>query len=227
RQPRVRHPPADADHRGHGHRPGGLRRSRVQPRTGQTDQRLHRQADGGARAPRLRRHVAVGHQTGRMASFRSWRCARPARRIRSYPDLRNGSGDDMDMTDEADDKRPPGRPAEGLVPWPSAESAPAARSRRVSLVKLPRVKIISPVATARTASGVAKVALTAAGEVAAWSVYTAIGVTGTVVKGSRAGLPAREVLAEAEAEVRDAVRRALRLPAAPDAAAGLPTLREQ
>lgn len=133
----------------------------------------------------------------------------------------------MDMTDEADDKRPPGRPAEGLVPWPSAESAPAARSRRVSLVKLPRVKIISPVATARTASGVAKVALTAAGEVAAWSVDTAIGVTGTVVKGSRAGLPAREVLAEAEAEVRDAVRRALRLPAAPDAAAGLPTLREQ
>jgi Abortive infection alpha len=49
------------------------------------------------------------------------------------------------------------------------------------------------------------------------------------VRGSVAGAPPREVLAAAEAEVRDAVRRALRLPATPEPPdpAALPTLREQ
>jgi len=132
------------------------------------------------------------------------------------------------MTDSSDHDRPPDRAADELSPWPPAETAPVSRSRRISLAKIPRVKIISPLETARAASGVAKVALTAAGEVAAWSVDTALGVTGTVVKGSMAGTPAREVLAEAEAEVREAVRRALRLPAAPHTETpGLPTLREQ
>ncbi len=135
----------------------------------------------------------------------------------------------MDMTDSSDGNHAPGDPGHpGGELSPRPQAAPVPRSRRVSLVKIPRVKIISPLQTARTAGGVAKVALTAAGEVAAWSVDTAIGVTGTVVKGSMSGMPAREVLAEAEAEVRDAVRRALRLPPSPDTdAPGLPTLREQ
>lgn len=83
--------------------------------------------------------------------------------------------------------------------------------------------------TVRAATGVARVAVTAATEVAAWSFDTALGVGATVVRGSVAGAPPREVLAEAEAEVRDAVRRALRLPATPEPPdpAALPTLREQ
>ncbi|MBF6142956.1 DUF4393 domain-containing protein [Nocardia farcinica] len=122
----------------------------------------------------------------------------------------------MAMTESSDEDH---TPSKELAPWPLAEDAPAGRSRRAP---------ISPVRTVRAAGGVAKVALTAAGEVTAWTVDTALGVTGTVVKGSMAGLPPREVLAEAEAEVRDAVRRALRLPAAADAAdPALPTLREQ
>jgi hypothetical protein len=83
--------------------------------------------------------------------------------------------------------------------------------------------------TVRAATGVARVAVTAASEVAAWSFDTALGVGATVVRGSVAGAPPREVLAAAEAEVRDAVRRALRLPATPEPPdpAALPTLREQ
>ncbi|MFI9508758.1 Abi-alpha family protein [Nocardia sp. NPDC052566] len=93
----------------------------------------------------------------------------------------------------------------------------------------PRRQSALPVQTVRAATGVARVAWTAVSGATAWGIDTALGVAGTVVKGSIAGAPPREVLAEAEAEVRDAVRRALGLPAAtstPDATA-VPTLREQ
>lgn len=88
---------------------------------------------------------------------------------------------------------------------------------------------LTPLRTVRAATGVARVAFTAAAGVTAWTVDTALGVGATVVRGSMAGAPPREVLAEAEAGVRDAVRRALGLPAGadqPDPAA-VPTLREQ
>ncbi|WP_433199175.1 Abi-alpha family protein [Nocardia sp. CA-107356] len=83
--------------------------------------------------------------------------------------------------------------------------------------------------TVRATTGVARVAVTAAAEVTAWGIDTALGVGAAVVRGSIAGNPPREVLAEAEAEVRDAVRRALRLPATPDQPTpdAVPTLREQ
>ncbi|WP_083911604.1 Abi-alpha family protein [Nocardia takedensis] len=87
----------------------------------------------------------------------------------------------------------------------------------------------SPLDTVRAATGVAKVAVTAAGAVTSWSVDTALGLGATVVRGSIAGNPPREVLAEAEAEFRSALRRALGLPPqdTPDTLAGVPTLREQ
>jgi len=83
--------------------------------------------------------------------------------------------------------------------------------------------------TVRATTGVARVAVTAAAGVTAWGIDTALGVGATVVRGSIAGNPPREVLAEAEAEVRDAVRRALRLPATPEQPTpdAVPTLREQ
>ncbi|MEU8896377.1 Abi-alpha family protein [Nocardia sp. NPDC048505] len=77
--------------------------------------------------------------------------------------------------------------------------------------------------TVRAGVGVARVALTAASKVTAWSVGTAADVGKTVVRGSMAGAPPAEVLAEAESEFKGAVRRALGVPGA-DA---VPALREQ
>ncbi|MGY4099753.1 Abi-alpha family protein [Nocardia sp. R16R-3T] len=83
--------------------------------------------------------------------------------------------------------------------------------------------------TVRASTGVARVVVSAAAGVTAWGIDTALGVGATVVRGSIAGNPPREVLAEAEAEVRDAVRRALRLPTTPEQPTpdAIPTLREQ
>ena len=91
-------------------------------------------------------------------------------------------------------------------------------------------RVAVPVATVRAATGMARVAWTAVSGATSWGVATAANVTSTVVQRSIQGVPAREVLAEAETEVRDAVRRALGLPADAEAPAtqGVPsTLREQ
>lgn len=63
--------------------------------------------------------------------------------------------------------------------------------------------------TVRTATGVARVAWSAVTEATAWGVGTALGVTGTVLRGSMAGQPPREILTEAGAQVRDSMLRAL------------------
>ncbi|MET7771573.1 Abi-alpha family protein [Nocardia sp. NPDC005366] len=115
---------------------------------------------------------------------------------------------------------------------PTQFSSEIAR-RPIGAVELPDARrgraLPTPRQTVRAATGVAKVAVSAAGAVTAWSVDTALGVGSTVVRGSMAGTPTREVLAEAEAEFKGAVRKALGLPGAPAAgdAAEVPTLREQ
>ncbi|MFE3543519.1 Abi-alpha family protein [Nocardia sp. NPDC059177] len=87
---------------------------------------------------------------------------------------------------------------------------------------------ISPARTVRAATGVARVALTAASGMTMWTLDTALGVTVTVLRGSLAGTPPNEVLAEAETEVRDRLRHALGLPTSTDYHRdGMPTLREQ
>ncbi|MFR9752963.1 Abi-alpha family protein [Nocardia sp. 004] len=94
--------------------------------------------------------------------------------------------------------------------------------------ELPR-RVTTPVAAARAATGLARFAVTTVTEVAVWSVGTAVGVTATVARRSIEGVPRREVFAEAEAELRDALRRALGLPdaAISPAPEHPPTLREQ
>lgn len=52
---------------------------------------------------------------------------------------------------------------------------------------------VSPVRTVRAATGVARVALTAASGVTLWTLDTALGVTVTVLRGSIAGTPPKEV----------------------------------
>ncbi|WP_378734016.1 Abi-alpha family protein [Nocardia brasiliensis] len=111
-------------------------------------------------------------------------------------------------------------PSTEIARWP--DSAVARRDESASRVPY-------PVAGVRAATGVARVAWTAMTGVTAWGVGTAVGVTSTVVQRSIQGVPPREVLAEAESEVRDRVRRALGFPEAPNepAAHAVPTLREQ
>lgn len=87
---------------------------------------------------------------------------------------------------------------------------------------------MSPARTVRAATGVARVALTAASGMTLWTLDTALGVTVTVLRGSLAGNPPEEVLAEAETEVRDRLRHALGLPTSTDYhREAMPTLREQ
>ncbi len=117
----------------------------------------------------------------------------------------------MAVVNDPDDGESPGYSTE-LVRRPGAE--PATRS-------------VGPV---RTATGVVWVAVSAVTEVTAWGLGTALGVTGTVVRGSMAGRPTREVLSEAGEQVKDSVRRALGIPGAPDAphiAPSAPGLRER
>ncbi|MBF6178389.1 Uncharacterised protein [Nocardia otitidiscaviarum] len=63
--------------------------------------------------------------------------------------------------------------------------------------------------TVRTTTGVVRVAWSALTEVTAWGVGTALGVTGTVLRGSMSGHPPRTILTEAGAQVRDSLRQAL------------------
>ncbi|RJO76348.1 DUF4393 domain-containing protein [Nocardia panacis] len=113
------------------------------------------------------------------------------------------------------------------------EAADRARASSRELVRQPDPTAPSgsggPLRTVRGATGVARVAWSAASGVTAWGIDTALGVAGTVVKSSMAGTPPREVFAEAQAEVREAVRRALGIaaPAADSDATAVPTLREQ
>ncbi|MEU0539393.1 Abi-alpha family protein [Nocardia sp. NPDC005978] len=64
----------------------------------------------------------------------------------------------------------------------------------------------------RTATGVVRVAVTAAVEAGAWGLSTALGVTSVVLRGSIAGQPPRDILSEAHAQVRHSVRQALGVP---------------
>ncbi|WP_280338687.1 Abi-alpha family protein [Nocardia neocaledoniensis] len=112
-------------------------------------------------------------------------------------------------------------PSTEVVRQPGRPPAPIGERRGV----LP----VSPAQTVRAATGVARVALTAASGMTLWTLDTALGVTVTVLRGSIAGNPPKDVLAEAEGEVRDRLRHALGLPTAadPHGEAGMPTLREQ
>ncbi|MEV0331710.1 Abi-alpha family protein [Nocardia sp. NPDC050717] len=112
-------------------------------------------------------------------------------------------------------------PSTEVVRQPGRPPAPSGERRGV----LP----VSPVRTVRAATGVARVALTAASGMTLWTLDTALGVTVTVLRGSIAGTAPKDVLAEAEGEVRDRLRHALGLPTSADqyGEAGMPTLREQ
>ncbi|MBB5912726.1 hypothetical protein BJY24_001593 [Nocardia transvalensis] len=103
-----------------------------------------------------------------------------------------------------------------LVPRPAAELA------------VPENSTARRPSTVRTATGVVRVAFSAVTEATAWGVGTAIGVADTVVRGSMAGRPPRDVLSDAGEQVRDSVRRALGVPA-PDhrPVSGDPGLRER
>ncbi|WP_227996823.1 Abi-alpha family protein [Nocardia australiensis] len=134
---------------------------------------------------------------------------------------------------DGDDQQASG-PPESVRPQPSTASTEITR-RSVTEIELTAEtptrtrKPGSARKTVRAATGIARVAVTAVSDVAAWSIDTALGVGATVVRGSAAGTPPREVLAAAEAEVREAIRRALRIPTVPEPPdpAALPTLREQ
>ncbi|WP_232840043.1 MULTISPECIES: Abi-alpha family protein [Nocardia] len=132
----------------------------------------------------------------------------------------DGDGGDIEAVE-------PSGTVESASPTPSTELA----RRPAGAVDLPEHGRHRPSArdTVRAATGVAKVAVTAAGAVTAWSVDTALGVGAAVVRGSIAGTPTREVLADAEAEFKGAVRKALGISAAPATSrdAEVPTLREQ
>ncbi|WP_433758921.1 Abi-alpha family protein [Nocardia sp. CA-135398] len=132
-----------------------------------------------------------------------------------------------------DDLRATGRGSERTEQSEVAETARTSESSEIARLPVsavePKRQPNSVRKTVRATTGVARVAVSAAAGVTAWGIDTALGVGATVVRGSIAGNPPREVLAEAEAEVRDAVRRALRLPATPEQPTpdALPTLREQ
>ncbi|MFC9996012.1 Abi-alpha family protein [Nocardia sp. NPDC127526] len=63
--------------------------------------------------------------------------------------------------------------------------------------------------TVRTATGVARVAVSAAVEAGFWSLRATLGVTSVVLRGSMTGRAPREILSEAGAQVRHSVREAL------------------
>ncbi|MFF0489953.1 Abi-alpha family protein [Nocardia sp. NPDC003482] len=108
----------------------------------------------------------------------------------------------MAVVNHSDDDEGPEYSTE-LVPRAAAEVAP---------------RSVGPV---RTATGVVWVAVSAVTDATAWGLGTALGVTGTVVRGSMAGRPTREVLSDAGEQVRDSVRRALGIPR-PDPAGAVP-----
>ncbi|WP_245677606.1 Abi-alpha family protein [Nocardia acidivorans] len=100
----------------------------------------------------------------------------------------------------------------------SGEGEPADTS--AELVRRPAaplpVPVVAPRGSAgpvRAATGVMRVAMSAAVEAGVWGVSTALGVTSVVVRGSMAGQVPREILSEAGAQVRHSVRQALGVPA--------------
>lgn len=144
----------------------------------------------------------------------------------------------MAMTEAGDDDLRAAGHADQSEVADTATTSESASGRSTQLARLPvdAVELVAPERepgavrkTVRATTGVARVAMSAAAGVTAWGIDTALGVGTTVVRGSIAGKPPRAVLAEAEAEIRDAVRRALALSATPEqpASDAVPTLREQ
>ncbi|WP_459962339.1 Abi-alpha family protein [Nocardia sp. IFM 10818] len=76
--------------------------------------------------------------------------------------------------------------------------------------------------TVRTATGVARVAVSAAVEAGFWSLRTTLGVTSVVLRGSMTGQAPRDILSEAGAQVRHSVREALGVTAPVSTAAAAP-----
>ncbi|MBF6287350.1 Abi-alpha family protein [Nocardia cyriacigeorgica] len=140
----------------------------------------------------------------------------------------------MDLTGSAASaaSSDPGGADEPVVD-PAAASAEVARLFEYGTeAKLPAVRphpLRRPITTVRTASGVVRVAWSTVTGAAGWGVGTVLDVTGTVVRRSAAGVPPAEIRAEAEAEVRAALRRALGLPETEQSRrpTSAPTLREQ
>ncbi|MCU1648437.1 MAG: hypothetical protein JWN03_8712 [Nocardia sp.] len=99
----------------------------------------------------------------------------------------------------------------------SGEGEPADTSTELMVrpaAPLP-VPVPGPAFTAgpvRTATGVVRVAMSAAVEAGVWSLSTALGVTSVVLRGSMAGHPPRDILSEAGAQVRHSVRQVLGVP---------------
>lgn len=110
-------------------------------------------------------------------------------------------------------------------PRPSTDLV-ARRSAELMVAEDARPGWAGPV---RTTTGVVWVALSAVTEAASWGLGTAVGVTATVVRGSMAGQPPRQVLSQAGEQVRDSVRRALGVDSAASGAAATaaPSLRDR
>lgn len=103
----------------------------------------------------------------------------------------------MDMTESGSGEGEPADTSTELVVRPGAPLA----------VPVPaRGPAAGPV---RTATGVVRVAMSAAVEAGVWSLSTALGVTSVVLRGSMAGQPPQQILSEAGAQVRHSVRQAL------------------
>lgn len=144
--------------------------------------------------------------------------------------MTEAGGDDLRATGQGSERTEQSEVAETARTSESSTSGQSTEIARLPVGAVePKQQVSSVRKTVRATTGVARVAVSAAAEVTAWGIDTALGVGATVVRGSIAGTPPREVLAEAEAEVRDAVRRALRLPATPEqpTSDAVPTLREQ
>ncbi|MFE3444366.1 Abi-alpha family protein [Nocardia sp. NPDC059180] len=135
------------------------------------------------------------------------------------------SAESAASSDSGDDNEPEAASATAstevarLFEHGSAPAVPAVRANPLQ----------GPLTTVRTATGVVRVAWSTVTGAAGWGVGTVLDVTGTVVRRSAAGVPPAEIRAEAEAEVRRALRRALGLSETENAgrSGGAPTLREQ
>ncbi|WP_330184949.1 DUF4393 domain-containing protein [Nocardia sp. NBC_01503] len=103
----------------------------------------------------------------------------------------------------------------------SGEGEPADTSAELVLRPAAPLPVhLAPTAAAgpvRAATGVVRVAMSAAVEAGVWGLSTAFGVTSVVLRGSMAGQAPREILSEAGAQVRHSVRQALGV-TAPEAA---------
>ncbi|MEU1208191.1 Abi-alpha family protein [Nocardia sp. NPDC005825] len=112
----------------------------------------------------------------------------------------------MDMTESSSGEDDPADPSTVIA---VRESAPLP----VPVDSSERRGSAGPV---RAATGVVRVAVSAAVEASFWSLHTALGVTSVVLRGSMAGQPPREILSDAGAQVRHSVRQALGVPVPDD-----------